>query len=449
MNLKSSIIAFILTIVAVSILLYSIKDQPYLDLSDDYHYYSNIYRSKPYGIDMIRVVNEEDGVKYFISSKKEYFVRINGVDYQGVQEVEVGSNYEKQFVKAEIFDESQELQDTFSFYYSSNRSSLDFLEWYEYGFDKAILIIWAVVVFVFLVNLLFQYIAHKQKPKEVEVKSNNLWHQFKAMKTSDKIMTIICLIIYIFLPYPIIVIALIIMLVYITLKVKGFTGKIKAFGVLILSTMVGILAFIILYLNLVPEALDDYGYETPSVTLSEVAQVQYQDIIDHIEMYTKEPIAYFENDSLGFIALRGFIVWDHHEDGDITEIVLAYRLYNIDSELKKKLVVNIRINGEIIKQFTEHNENSEFIIDHKLEGVATLDLVNTSTGDVIYQSEAIELISDISDVNESIYYGGQYMANEHAYLFMTISAHIGAILTGFIIYHFRKNFNFNRVKATT
>lgn len=140
MNLKSSIIAFILTIVAVSILLYSIKDQPYLDLSDDYHYYSNIYRSKPYGIDMIRVVNEEDGVKYFISSKKEYFVRINGVDYQGVQEVEVGSNYEKQF-----------------------------------------------------------------------------------------------------------------------------------------------------------------------------------DIIDHIEMYTKEPIAYFENDSLGFIALRGFIVWDYHEDGDITK----------------------------------------------------------------------------------------------------------------------------------
>ena len=188
------------------------------------------------------------------------------------------------------------------------------------------------------------------------------------------------------------------MLVYITLKVKGFTGKIKAFGVLILSTTVGILAFIILYINLVPEALDDYGYETPSVTLSEVAQVQYQDIIDHIEMYTKEPIAYFENDSLGFIALRGFIVWDYHEDGDITEIVLAYRLYNIDSELKKKLVVNIRINGEIIKQFTEHNENSEFIIDHKLEGVATLDLVNTSTGDVIYQSEAIELISDISDV---------------------------------------------------
>ena len=71
----------------------------------------------------IIVVNEEDGESIY--HQKEYFVRINGVDYQGVQEVEVVT-MKKQFVKAEIFDESQELQDTFP--YSSNRS-LDFLEW--------------------------------------------------------------------------------------------------------------------------------------------------------------------------------------------------------------------------------------------------------------------------------------------------------------------------------
>jgi hypothetical protein len=293
-----------------------------------------------------------------------------------------------------------------------------------------------------LSDLIVYLLTRKRKPK---VLSPNIKESFRNAPLNKKIGYLVILLIYLVLPFPFLLIFGIALFFVIIFYVGGFLNKLKGVLLSLLILLVGVGVFFTFYLVFVPEALRDYEYEVPEMSLSDAGTKAYHKLIDDSEFYHKEPVAYYENNDFGFVALRTYIEWDY-SSGDPISVCFKFRFYKIGNFREKDYYVVLRKDELIIAEVYYDGQN-EIIIESLEESMLYFEVRKSQNNDLVYTSDEFPMKKDFYNQDEEIYYGGQYMENsKKVTILFFVFTHLSAIVTGLLLYIFR-NFIFVNMKV--
>lgn len=428
----------IIIVISIILYFYLAPTKPVINLGDEYDAFVNEDVFKKYDIKLIRVKKDYDNeVYYYLQVNSECIVEIEGRKYQDLEPVklDISDSFENKYLDIYIYDRNNQKIDDIKIYYSSNYLQLQYLSWNKFDQSKLYYIILGIALLIIICELLSSYFINKGL-KNKSQETLNPWILFKKSPFPIKLGYLFGLLLYLVIPYIFIFIGILILLFIILIYVKGIIPKLKALGLTLLSITLGLIIFFSLYLTFVPEAQIDYGYQEPTIQLSDEGKKAYHKLIDNATYYHKEPVAYFENDDFGFITLRTYIEWEYTSSDNKISLNYLFRFYKKNNFQRKDYFVILRTENQIIREVKD--DSYEIILDDMQESLMAIEVRKTSNNELVYCSEYFPMYSDIYSAPLEFYLGGQYMENSQKVMMLfLIFTHLSVISSVLLLYILR------------